>query len=126
NTARTRIGQHTLASWFLAPATPDQVHARQKAVEELRNSLDLREDLALLGEEIDRNVDPRALNAWAARPPVFESRAMVYAARTVFVAFLLSLVLSPLLGPLPAIVTFAAGLVLLAVWRGPIHEVTHA
>ena len=35
-TARTRAGQETLAKWLLAPASPEQVRARQAAVAELR------------------------------------------------------------------------------------------
>jgi len=52
STARTRVGEETLARWLLAPATPDVLRDRQAAVAELRPRLDLREDLALLGEGI--------------------------------------------------------------------------
>src|SRR6185295_6412531 len=48
STARTRVGEETLAAWLMSPATPDVVRARQKSVDELRPGLDLREDLALL------------------------------------------------------------------------------
>jgi len=44
-TARTYIGEDTLARWLLTPAAPDAVHARHDAVNELRPRLDLREDL---------------------------------------------------------------------------------
>src|SRR5581483_1521767 len=46
-TARTHIGEDTLAGWLLRPADPDTVRARQQAVEELRSRVDLREDLAV-------------------------------------------------------------------------------
>ena len=67
-TARTRAGEDTLAGWLCAPAVPDEIRARQAAVDELRSRLDLREDLALLGADVRAGVDPDALTAWAGRP----------------------------------------------------------
>ena len=58
STARTHIGEDTLARWLLAPADPATVRARQQAVEELRPRLDLREDLAVVAEEARTGVDP--------------------------------------------------------------------
>jgi hypothetical protein len=66
--ARTRIGEDTLAQWLLAPAAPEVVRERQAAVAELRPRLDLREDLALLGEGVRSGEDAKALSAWAAAP----------------------------------------------------------
>ena len=48
STARTEAGEATLAGWLSAPADPEEVRARQAAVEELRPRLDFREDLAVL------------------------------------------------------------------------------
>jgi hypothetical protein len=64
-TARTQAGEETLARWLLAPAPPDEVRARQQAVAELRPRVDLREEMALLGEDIRGAIDPAALAAWA-------------------------------------------------------------
>lgn len=47
-TARTRIGRGTLAKWLLNPADCAEVEARQLAVAELRDRLDLREHWASL------------------------------------------------------------------------------
>jgi hypothetical protein len=69
-TARTRMGQDTLAAWLLSPAGADEVHARQEAVADLRPRLDLREDLALLGAEVPSGAEPGALAAWGAAPPI--------------------------------------------------------
>jgi len=63
-TARTRAGEETLAAWLLEPAPCGVIVERQAAITELRPRLDLREDLALLGEEIRTGVDPTALKAW--------------------------------------------------------------
>jgi hypothetical protein len=45
STARTRMGEATLAQWLLAPATVERIRERHVAVEELRDQIDLREDL---------------------------------------------------------------------------------
>jgi len=64
-TARTRMGEEKLARWLLAPASADEIRERQSAVEELRPALNLREDLALLGEDVRSGVNPEELSAWA-------------------------------------------------------------
>ena len=67
-TARTQIGEDRLAQWLKFPAAPEVVTQRQAAVEELRNRLDLREQLAILAEEARRGVDPGALAQWGEAP----------------------------------------------------------
>src|SRR5215213_4216733 len=68
STARTDVGEETLAQWLLAPASVDVVRARQEAVAELRPKLDLREDLALLAEGVPAGQSARGLAAWATGP----------------------------------------------------------
>lgn len=80
STARTHIGEDTLARWLLAPASPDVIRARQQAVEELRPNVDLREDLAVLAESARTGVNPVALAAWGEAAPVLTSRALRYGA----------------------------------------------
>jgi hypothetical protein len=72
--ARTRAGEETLASWLRAPADAAVVRARQAAVEELRSRVDLRERLALHGEEVRAGVDVDALVAWGEAPVTLTSR----------------------------------------------------
>lgn len=67
--ARTRVGEETLANWLLAPSAPEVVRQRHIAIAELRPRLDLREDLALLGEVVRSGEDAQALAEWAAAPP---------------------------------------------------------
>jgi hypothetical protein len=74
STARTRIGEDTLAQWLLDPADPQTIRARQAAVEELRPRLDLREDLAVMGEAAREGVEPEALAAWGEAPPQLSGR----------------------------------------------------
>jgi hypothetical protein len=66
--ARTRIGEDTLAAWFLSPSPVKQLIARHAAVAELRNRLDLREDIAILGEDLGVGIHPEALTQWAEAP----------------------------------------------------------
>jgi hypothetical protein len=68
STARTRMGEDTLARWLLSPSAVEQVSERHGAVEELRDQLDLREDLAVLGEDVGVGVHPDALLKWAESP----------------------------------------------------------
>jgi hypothetical protein len=74
STARTRIGEDTLARWLLSPAAPEDARARQQAVEELRSRIDLREDLAVLAGEARTGApsgpDAVALAAWSESPPL--------------------------------------------------------
>ena len=68
STARTRIGEEALAKWLLMPSAVGQIEERHIAVRELRDQLDLREDLAVLGEDASVGVHPEALLQWAEAP----------------------------------------------------------
>lgn len=83
STARTRMGEETLAHWLLAPAEPAVVKMRHEAVTELGPMLDLREDLSVLGEDVRTGVRPEALAAWGGEPSLAVSRG------TRIVAFLI-------------------------------------
>ncbi len=73
-TARTRVGEGTLARWLLEPAAPAEIRRRQQAVRELAPALDLREDLARLGQEVQADDDPHGLATWASAPPALSGR----------------------------------------------------
>jgi len=68
STARTRMGEDTLAAWLLRPSAAEKIRERQAAVSELRTQLGLREDLAVLGEDAGVGVYPEALMKWAESP----------------------------------------------------------
>ena len=74
STARTRMGEETLARWLLDGAEPTVLLARHEAVAELRPLLDLREDLAVLGEAVRTGVHPAELAAWGDEAPLLDSR----------------------------------------------------
>jgi hypothetical protein len=68
STARTRGGEARLALWLQAPAPVEELLERHAAIAELRPMLDLREQLAVLGEEFRTGVDPHQLVKWASAP----------------------------------------------------------
>ena len=69
-TARTRTGEDALASWLLAPAGLNDVAERHQAIQELRPRLDLREDLAVLGDAVRSLMDPDVAARWGEAPAV--------------------------------------------------------
>jgi hypothetical protein len=73
-TARTRGGQAILAERLLRPAAPDEIRTRQQAVIALRERVDLREDLALLGGDVALAVEPALLTAWGEGPRIDAGR----------------------------------------------------
>jgi MutS domain V len=77
NITRTRSGEETLRRWLSEPpAEPGarlEILDRQAGVEELRNNIDLREDLAVLGEEVRAAVHTDVILEWTALPPVLTS-----------------------------------------------------
>jgi hypothetical protein len=85
STARTHIGEDTLARWLLAPADPATACARQQAVDELRPRVDLREDLAVVAEESRTGVDPVSLAAWGEAPGLLERGGLHTAVRALTV-----------------------------------------
>jgi len=104
STARTRMGEEALARWLLESSEPAVLRARHEAVAELRPMLDLREDLAALGEDVRTGVHPAELAAWgeARSEPLLESRV----ARTVAFA-------------IPCLVAVSAVLWGVQGWRDP-------
>lgn len=68
SSARTRMGEEMLARWLLAPSDPDEIRQRHASVSELRPELDLREDLAVRGEDARVGVHPEELIQWAESP----------------------------------------------------------
>ena len=74
-TARTRIGEDRLAQWLKSPAAPEEVRARHAAVDELRERVDLREELAVVAEEARSGVDPVHLAQWGEAPAALRQGA---------------------------------------------------
>jgi hypothetical protein len=90
--ARTRAGEEALAHWLLTPGPPGEVSSRNDAITDLRFRLDLREDLATLGELVRSGVRPGPLVAWAEGPLLLQSRAGRLASLLLSLSWLASLV----------------------------------
>ncbi len=78
--ARTRMGERTLASWLLSSAPTATIVQRQQSIAELRDRLDFREDLAVLGETAEVGVRPEELVRWAESANQLTQRWIVPAA----------------------------------------------
>ncbi|MEE3331331.1 MAG: DNA mismatch repair protein MutS [Myxococcota bacterium] len=65
STARTPLGERSLASWLANRATTAEIQQRQNAIAELTPRLELREDLASLSNEVVTLLDGESLIAWA-------------------------------------------------------------
>jgi hypothetical protein len=65
STARLPMGESRLANWLSEGSEVGAILERQKLVEELREKLDLREELAVTGEDLRARLNPESLVAWA-------------------------------------------------------------
>jgi hypothetical protein len=124
-TARTRKGEDTLADWLRAPALPQVIRARQEAVTDLRDRLDLREDLFLLAADVPPGVDLDGLANWGAAPKVGLPRTARIIAALLSALALVSVVCwsIEICGPSPFLLVLAAEGLLLWWMHRPIDRV---
>ena len=122
-TARTRPGEERLAAWLLAPASPAEVRARQRAVAELAPRLDLREALAVLGEDVRAAVDPGALAAWGRAPPALGTLARAAALTSAVASVAGAALWAAGAGPLPLVTAGLAAALLRRALRAPLARV---
>ena len=122
DTARTEIGEETLAAWLGNGAEIDEIRARQLAVAELTPKVDFREDLAVIAAEA-HVAKTGPLAAWAASPSAGLSlvHTAVFAASAIVSA---SLVVAALMERAPwtallAWILVQAGIV--RIWRARIR-----
>jgi hypothetical protein len=81
--ARTCMGEDTLAHWLLCPSPVSAITDRHAAVAELRDRLDLREDMAIYGEDGEKlkvGVHPKALLEWAQQPAHLKRQSLRWTA----------------------------------------------
>jgi len=71
-TAETPMGQDTLAAWLTRLDPIQTIRARQQAVEQLRDNLDLRESLTTLDLDL-RHVRPQDAVRWATAEPILRN-----------------------------------------------------
>jgi hypothetical protein len=122
STARTSEGEQVLANWLRAPAGPAPALARQDAVRELSARLDLRESLALLGEDARAELHAPSLEAWALRPPLAFPAGTRAAAALLTAASLIALLgwMAGAWTSTPVLAVALAVLTALFAFRGPI------
>lgn len=128
-TGRTPPGQQALANWLTIPADAATARKRQAAVAELTERLELREDLALLGEDLRSQFSPKALIAWAEHPSVFEPKKSLNIVATALSALSVGGLVAWLgfgLGPLPFLFALVPQLIFAAMLRKKIRPVLQA
>ncbi len=68
STARTAGGEARLAAWLQTPAPVAELQERHAAIEELKPLLDLREQLAVVGDDFGAASSPAHLARWGQEP----------------------------------------------------------
>ena len=126
-TCRTEGGKAVLARWMLAPAVPDEILARQEAIRELVPDLDVREQLAVEGDDMRAKVDPAPLRAWAVMPRRLPGAGIEFLVRALAVLVVATLLWLSQGGPIAAFLVAQAlvGLVALAL-RPKVRDVIDA
>ena len=125
STSRTATGERVLAGWLLEPGEPAAARERQEAVAELRGRLDLREEIALMGEDLRAAIDDRAMRAWGELPSVrffAGARWLSFALACAAVATL-ALFLGQIWSARPLLMVLLAELVLGLAVRGGVQSV---
>ncbi|MBD3869123.1 MAG: DNA mismatch repair protein MutS [Acidobacteria bacterium] len=124
--ARTRSGEETLASWLCAPSAPGVIRGRQEAVDKLKGNLDLREDLSILGEEVDVAIHPSSMKDWGVAPPILNRLWLRYVAIGSGLLSLLALIgwMFFSTGPWPSLVLWTLQSILALVLRRGVRQVT--
>lgn len=125
---RTAGGEQMLANWFRAPAARETAIARQAALGELRERLDLREDVALLGEDIRAETDPGMLGRWGSAPAIVFAPGLRILAPGLVVAALaaLGLYLADVIPLWPFLAILAGNFVFMAIVRKRVRHVMDA
>lgn len=122
STARLSMGEDKLASWLRSASPVADVIERQALVAELRDRLDLREDIAVTGEDLKPRLNPESLIAWAESKPLLIGTAPRIACVLISIASIVTLLYS-LHTLVPLLVVLAIALVLYSIWRRRAAEV---
>jgi len=90
--ARLPMGENRLAEWLKFPSPGQAVLERQGLVAELREKLDLREDLAVMGEDLRVRLNPESLRDWCEAQPKLGGAAWRVIATALALAAVASLI----------------------------------
>jgi hypothetical protein len=91
STVRMPMGENRLAQWLSAPSLIAEIVERQKAVASLREKLDLREYLAITGEDLRSRFEPETLASWAKCGQTLPTGALRWVCAALAVAALITL-----------------------------------
>jgi hypothetical protein len=119
STARLPMGESRLASWLTRSSEPGDILERQKLIEELREKLDLREDLGVTGEDLRARLNPESLIDWAEEKSILPRgiwRVVMATLAIAAAAALIYLVETTALWPLMAVLAIES-VVLRGLWR---------
>jgi hypothetical protein len=86
STARLPMGENQLAEWLRSPSPTNVIVERQVLIQELRPKLDLRESLAMKGEELRVRLDPESLTSWCESEPMLGGLTWRLVAATLAIA----------------------------------------
>jgi hypothetical protein len=92
STARTRVGEETLAQWLLKAAQVEEIQARHAAVRDLAPRIGFRERIASEGEPVRAGVHSESLSAWGEANPVLTATATRITASALALLWILSVV----------------------------------
>ncbi|HKW56935.1 MAG TPA: hypothetical protein VJN42_06205 [Candidatus Acidoferrum sp.] len=113
STARLPMGESRLAHWLCEGAEVEAIRERQKEVQELRAKLDLRESLAVIGEDLRARLNPENLLEWAESKSALPGTAMRVVAATMAILAAAALVYYLTAGelwPLASVLAVEAGI----------------
>lgn len=123
-TVRTRMGEERLAQWLKSPAPAGEIGERHASINDLKDRLDLREDLAVMGEHANVGIHPAALLKWAETPNRLVSHWMVWVGVLLpVVAILLTFYWSTTGVGAPLFVTLVIEAIVLSLLRRSVDEV---
>ncbi|HEY7826531.1 MAG TPA: hypothetical protein VIC00_06870 [Candidatus Acidoferrales bacterium] len=109
--ARTPMGESRLAGWLTSAPKISEILERQRSAAELRERMDLREQLAVAGEELSPRLHPEMLVSWAESPRAIGQSYLRYVAAVLAVCFLATLIFylaTAIYWPLLVVIAFEA------------------
>jgi hypothetical protein len=121
--ARTQMGEDTLAQWLLAPADLYTIRERHACIGDLRERVDLHEDLAVEGESPRIALRPEMLIAWAQAPNRLNRAWIRWTAPSLAGLAVAAVVIWAIWGILYPLLAVLLAEISLSYWlRTPVHE----
>lgn len=123
-TVRTRMGEERLAQWLKTPAPLNEILERHAAIADLSHRIDLREELAVIGEHSKVGIHSAALLQWAETPNRLVSGWIRWAGVLLPIAAIAGTVYWGITGiGTPLFLVLIIEAVILSVLRRPVDEV---